>query len=118
MGLDQILNTNLKDKVLNELSDYMNNNRNVYSYKTESIDMSNLNILSRIQKCFDSITIESVAIKDDLYKNDKLNSANFYRTNYIHKYKVDKAILSDHQMRNSIGTRGRKIANEEQDDGR
>lgn len=115
--LDNILKTNLRDTILNRISDYMNSNRNDLGYN-ENFDISQIGIINRLKNCYDRIEREYEKIKDNLNNNDKSSSAKFYTENYLHQYKVDKAILSDPQMRNSIGARGRKIANEDQDDGR
>ena len=115
--LDNILKTNLRDTILNRISDYMNSNRNDLGYN-ENFDISQIGIINRLKNCYDRIEREYEKIKDNLNNNDKSSSAKFYTENYLHQYKVDKAILSDPQIRNSIGARGRKIANEDQDDGR
>ena len=129
IGMDQILNTNLKDIILNKISDYMNNNRDVYGGIAE-FDISQIEIIDKLKRCYDRIEKEYEQIKDNLESNDRLNSRKFYNKSYLKKYKVDEATLRDSQTGNNTkeddASRtdakeqedGRKTSGKEQSDGR
>lgn len=114
--LDNILKTNLRDTILNRISDYMNSNRNVLGYN-ENFDISQIGIINRLKNCYDRIEREYEKIKDNLNSYDKSNNTKFYNKNYLKKYKVDKIKYSQ-TGNNTIVRDGRKSSDEEQDDGR
>ena len=127
IGMDQILNTNSKDIILNKISDYMNNNRDVYGGIAE-FDISQIEIIDKLKRCYDRIEREYEQIKDNLESDDRLNSRKFYNENYLKQYKVDK--IRDSQTGNNTkeddASRtdakeqedGRKTSGKEQSDGR
>ena len=127
IGMDQILNTNLKDIILNKISDYMNNNRDVYGGIAE-FDISQIEIIDKLKRCYDRIEREYEQIKDNLESDDRLNSRKFYNENYLKQYKVDK--IRDSQTGNNTKEddanrtdakeqeNGRKTSGKEQSDGR
>lgn len=128
ISIDNIAGTDLKYTLCNRISDYMNTNRDVYGGIAE-FDISQIEIIDKLKRCYDRIEKEYEQIKDNLKHDDRLNSRKFYNESYWKKYKVDNAILSS-QMGNNIIAKddsktddkvqgnGRKPGDEEQGDGR
>ncbi len=126
--LDNILKTNIRDILLNRISDYMNTNRDVYGGKTK-YDISQIGIINKLEKCYYRIKREYERIQYNLIRADKSNSAKFYNESYLKQYKVDNAILSSQTGNNIIvkddsrtddneQASGRNNNDEEQGDGR
>ena len=125
INIDQILKTNLSDTLLNTISDYMNTNRNVYGGVT-ALDISQIGIIKKLKKCYNKIKKEYKSIKDDLYRDDRLNSAKFYNENYMQQYKVDInsqtgnniIVEDDSRTDDNEQASGRNNSDEEQGDSR
>lgn len=125
INIDQILKTNLSDTLLNTISDYMNTNRNVYGDVT-ALDISQIGIIKKLKKCYNKIKKEYKPIKDDLYRDDRLNSAKFYNENYLQQYKVDInsqtgnniIVKDDSRTDDNEQASGRNNSDEEQGDSR
>ena len=124
-NLDTILKTNLRDTLLNAISDYMNTNRDVDGHITE-FDISQIEIINKLKKCYNRIEKEYEPIKYDLYRDDRLNSAKFYNENYMQQYKVDInsqtgnniIVEDDSRTDDNEQASGRNNNDEEQGDGR
>lgn len=124
-NLDTILKTNLRDTLLNAISDYMNTNRDVDGHITE-FDISQIEIINKLKKCYNRIEKEYETIKYDLYRDDRLNSAKFYNENYMQQYKVDInsqtgnniIVEDDSRTDDNEQASGRNNNDEEQGDGR
>lgn len=124
-NLDTILKTNLRDTLLNAISDYMNTNRDVDGHITE-FDISQIEIINKLKKCYNRIEKEYEQIKYDLYRDDRLNSAKFYNENYMQQYKVDInsqtgnniIVEDDSRTDDNEQASGRNNNDEEQGDGR
>lgn len=123
--LDNILKTNLRDTLLNRISNYMNINRGAYGSEAK-FNIRKIGIINKLKKCYNRIEKEYEPIKYDLYRDDRLNSAKFYNENYLKQYKVDinsqtgnnTKVKDDSRTDDKVQGDDRKTGDKEQGDGR